>query len=86
MLNALYEKHDERVNYLKTTALPADLRSGEPSDTDALTDSETLTRRQNQLKVEEAATQDLMQEMLSERAQLVEHFDKDTDLKTKILI
>ena len=45
MLNALYEKHDERVNYLKTTALPADVRSGEPSDTDALTDSETLTRR-----------------------------------------
>ena len=45
MLNEVYEKHDERVNYLKTTALPADVRSGEPSDTDALTDSETLTRR-----------------------------------------
>jgi hypothetical protein len=39
-----------------------------------------------QKKEEEAAYSVMMEEMKSERDKLIEHFNKDTDLKEKILI
>lgn len=91
-LTQLYEKHDERLTQLKKS-LPQDVSAradskadGDKSDTDALTDGEQLYKRQSAMKVYEAASQELIKEMIEERAELVEHFDKDTDLKSKMVI
>lgn len=41
---------------------------------------------QEDVAVKEAASSALMEEMKAERDKLIEHFNKDTDLKEKIII
>jgi hypothetical protein len=56
------------------------------SDTDALSDNEEMQKRSRALKVQKEASKEIMNELLQERADLVAKFDRDTDLKSKMII
>ncbi len=53
------------------------------SDTEGVTTDgdEALSKRKMMIEVQERATKEILDEMKAERDALVEHFDKDTDLK-----
>jgi len=56
------------------------------SDWERLTDGEEQQKRLMRIEVQEQASKELMDEMKAEREELIAHFDKDTDLKQKVLI
>ena len=47
---------------------------------------EALNKRNMMIEVQDKAAKEILEEMKAERDELVAHFDKDTDLKEKILI
>lgn len=74
-LEELYEKHDRKALEMKDV-----IATGKPVKTE---DGAANTEIQ---AVQEAAYADMMEEMKQERDKLIEHFNKDTDLREKILL
>ena len=78
-LEELYEKHDKRALEFKGI-----IATGMQSTPQGGIESEESTAIAKQ--AEEAAYGAMMEEMKAERDKLIEHFNKDTDLKEKIII
>ena len=61
----------------------SDLSEGEGLTTDG---EDGTSRRQMMLQAQESASMELLEELKAERDGLVAEFDKDTDLKQKMII
>ena len=64
----------------------SDLSEGEAITTDDGEEGGEMSKRKMAMQVQEQASKELLEELKSERDELVAHFDQDTDLQQKILI
>lgn len=87
-LTQLYENHDKKAAQIRAitpVAGQSDLSEGEGMTTDG-EEGGVMSKRQLVMQAQEKASKELLEELKSERDELVAEFDKDTDLKTKILV